>query len=74
MIDDGSDLFGAGVEIIELEACDQYTIQGDLFARSIREDTEPSVSLEDSISNMAIIDAIFRSAKSGAWESPRLPQ
>ena len=73
MIDDGSDLFGAGVETVEFEACDQYTIQGDLFARSISEDAEPSVSLEDSISNMAIIDAIFRSAKSGAWESPHLP-
>ena len=70
LIDDGSDLFGAGAGTIEFEVCDQYTIQGDLFARSIREDKEPAVALEESINNMAVIDAIFRSAKSGQWERP----
>src|SRR6266571_6963816 len=70
LIDDGSDLFGAGAETIEFEVCDQYTIQGDLFARCIREDKEPAVPLEESIKNMAIIDAIFLSAKSGQWERP----
>ena len=62
LIDDGSSLFGAGIEIIEIEVCDQYTIQADLFARGIREGNEPAVSLEDSIRNMAVIDAIFRSS------------
>ena len=70
VIDDGSDLFGSGAEKIEFEACDQYTVQGDLFARSIREDKDPAVPLEESIKNMAVIDAIFRSAKSRQWESP----
>jgi predicted dehydrogenase len=70
LVDDGSDLFGAGAETIELEVCDQYTIQGDLFSRAIREGREPVISLEDSIRNMAVIDAIFASAKSGRWEVP----
>ena len=70
LIDDGSDLFGAGAEILQLEVCDQYTIQGDLFARSIRENTDPAVSLTESIRNMAVIEAVFRSAKSGRWEEP----
>ena len=70
LIDDGADLFGAGAETIEFEVCDQYTIQGDLFARCIREDKEPAVPLEESIKNMAVIDAIFLSAKSGQWERP----
>jgi hypothetical protein len=26
--------------------------------------------LEDSIKNMAVIDAVFRSAQSGRWETP----
>jgi predicted dehydrogenase len=71
LIDDGSDLFGAGAEIIEFEICDQYTIQGDLFSRSIRENQHQKavMSLEESIRNMAVIDAIFRSGKSGQWES-----
>jgi len=73
LIDDGSDLFEAGAETIEFEVCDQYTIQGDLFARCIREDKELAVPLEESIKNMAVIDAIFRSAKSGQWERPASP-
>jgi len=72
LIDDGSDLFGAGAGTIEFEVCDQYTIQGDLFARSIREDKEPAVALEESIKNMVVIDAIFRSVKSGQWERPTI--
>jgi predicted dehydrogenase len=50
--------------------CDQYTIQGDLFSQSIREESELPVSLEGSIRNMAVIDAIFRSAENGRWEEP----
>jgi len=70
LIDDGSDLFGAGIETIEIEVCDQYTIQAELFARCIREDKQPILSLEESIKNMSVIDAIFRSGKSGQWEEP----
>ena len=72
LIDDGSDLFGAGAEIIEFPICDQYTIQGDLFARAIRENHEPVISLEESLKNMAVIDAVFASGKSGQWEAPRV--
>ena len=69
LLDDGSDVYGGGVETIEFAPCDQYTIQGDLFSRCVLEDTEPPVPLEESVRNMAVIDAIFRSAKSGGWES-----
>jgi predicted dehydrogenase len=61
----------SGVETIELPTCDQYTIQGDLFSRAIREGTETPLPLEDSINNMAVIEAIFRSAETGRWEEPR---
>jgi predicted dehydrogenase len=70
-LDDGKDLSGRSAEIIEFEVCDQYTIQGDLFSKSIREGTELAVPLEGSIRNMAVIDAVFRSAESGKWEVPR---
>jgi predicted dehydrogenase len=46
-------------------------MQGDAFAKAIRENTPVPVSLEDSIGNMAVIDAIFRSASSGHWEPPQ---
>ena len=69
-IDDGSDILGSGIAVEEFPPCDQYTIQGDLFSRAIREGTAPPVPLEDSLMNMAVIDAIFRSAETGKWEVP----
>jgi predicted dehydrogenase len=69
-VDDGSDLAGSGIEVLEFPPCDQYTVQGDLFSRAIRHDTEPAIPLEESIKNMAVIEAIFRSAKTGHWETP----
>jgi predicted dehydrogenase len=69
-IDDGRDLFGGGRTAEEFAACDQYAIQGELFSRAIREGGEVPVSLEDAIGNMAVIQAVFRSAESGRWEKP----
>jgi predicted dehydrogenase len=68
--DEGGDLSGRSAEVLEFPVCDQYTIQGDLFSQSIREGSELPVSLEGSIRNMAVINAIFRSAESGQWEEP----
>jgi len=72
-IDDGRDLSGGGLTVEEIAPCDQYTIQGDLFSRAIREGGQPPVPLEDSLRNMAVIDAIFRAAETGQWEEPRIP-
>lgn len=69
-VDDGSDLTGGSINTIEFEPVDQYTVQGDLFSQAIREDKNPAIPLEDSINNMAVIEAIFGSAKSGHWEKP----
>lgn len=69
-VDDGSDLYSRNIEIIEIPAANQYTIQGDLFSRAIIENSEPASSLEDSVKNMAVIDAIFRAAETGNWEKP----
>ena len=67
-VDDGSDLSGRrGVETIEIPACDQYTIQGDLFSRAIREGGPAPYPLEDTIRNMGIIEAVFRSVQRDAW-------
>jgi predicted dehydrogenase len=68
--DEGGHLSGRSAEVLEFPVCDQYTIQGDLFSQSIREGSALPVSLEGSIRNMAVINAIFRSAESGQWEEP----
>lgn len=70
-VDSGNDLSGAGIETFELPVTDQYTIQGDLFSRALLEGRQVPSPLEDAIANMACIDAVFRSAESGQWETPR---
>jgi predicted dehydrogenase len=70
LIDDGRDVFGGGITVEEFLVCDQYSLQGDAFSRAVREGGEVPGSLEDAIANMAVIEAIFRSAESGRWEKP----
>jgi predicted dehydrogenase len=70
VIDDGRDLSGGGAVTEEFPACDHYTLQGDQFARAIREGGQPPVPLEDSLRNMAVIDAIVRAAEKGTWANP----
>jgi predicted dehydrogenase len=70
-IDDGRDLFGGGITVETFPTCDQYTIQGDVFSRAVREGGQAPVPLTDAIKNMAVIEAVFRSAESGAWVSPQ---
>ena len=55
---------------LDLPVCDQYTIQADLLSRAIRERAPAPYPLEDSVKNMAVIEALFRSASSGRWEQP----
>ncbi|HKQ51174.1 MAG TPA: Gfo/Idh/MocA family oxidoreductase [Pyrinomonadaceae bacterium] len=69
LVDDGTDLFGTNIETIEFPACDQYEIQGDLFSRAIRENTQQPIPLEDAVNNMAVIEAVFRAAETGSWET-----
>jgi len=68
-IDDGQDVFGSGVVTETFPICNQYTIQGDVFSRAIRENGNVPVPLEDAIQNMSVIEAVFRSGASGKWES-----
>jgi predicted dehydrogenase len=69
-VEAGQSAFGVDVRTEEFPVCDQYTIHGDLFSRAIRERGEVPTPLEDSLGNMAVIEAVFRSAESGRWESP----
>lgn len=50
---------GQSRQEIQLEVCDQYTIQGDLFAQAILEDTPVPTPIEDALRNMEVIDRIF---------------
>ena len=71
IIDTGADLFGGGISHIDIDTCNQYTIQGDLFSKAILDDTPVPSPLEDAVRNMVCIDAIFRSSETGRWEVPQ---
>ncbi len=60
---------GNEVDTTELEVCGQYTIQGDLFAQAILNDTPVPTPIADAVDNMKVIEAVVRSGKSGGWET-----
>jgi predicted dehydrogenase len=68
LIDETGDIFGGGIVTEEFPTADQYTMQGDAFSKAILDNTEVPVPLEDAIANMAVIEAVFRSAETGGWE------
>lgn len=68
-IDDGRDSIGSGAEIIEFPAANFFTLQGEAVSRMIRGQSGIEMTLEDSIANMRVIDAAFRSGSSGRWET-----
>ncbi|MBP2463864.1 MULTISPECIES: Gfo/Idh/MocA family oxidoreductase [unclassified Rhizobium] len=67
-VDDGSDLSGSGREIIEFPIANQYTLQGDAFARAVMNGNQLPWDITDAVKNMQVLDALFRSGKSGRWE------
>ncbi|MGB6974414.1 MAG: Gfo/Idh/MocA family oxidoreductase [Terracidiphilus sp.] len=69
-IDSSGDLTGSGIATETFPIADQYTLQGDAFSRAILEGGEVPVPLDDAIANMAVLEALFRSAQSGHWEAP----
>lgn len=50
---------GDTVETIRFAPCNHYTIQGDLFAKSILDNTDVPTHLQDAVDNMKIIDSIL---------------
>lgn len=56
-----------GTEEFLFDPVDQYTIQADEFSQAILNDTALPVTLQDSINNMKVIDALFKSADNNSW-------
>jgi predicted dehydrogenase len=71
-IDGTGDIFGGGIVTEEFPTADQYTMQGDAFSKAVLEGGEVPVPLEDAIANMAVIEAIFRSAETNGWVKPQM--
>jgi len=67
-VDDGGALDGSSLRSETLPESDQYMLQGEAFSRAIRGEIELPYGVEDAVRNMRVIDALFRSEKSGRWE------
>jgi predicted dehydrogenase len=67
-LDDGSALDGSSVRTETLPESDQYQLQGEAFSRAIRGEIPLPYGVEDAVRSMRVIDALFRSEKSGRWE------
>jgi predicted dehydrogenase len=59
---------GLGTRRIESGPVDQYGLMLAAFSRAVRAKAPAPTSPADAIANMAAIDALFRSEKSGKWE------
>lgn len=71
LVDDGSHRGFACAEEFTFEGINQYTMQGDRFAKAVRGEAPLDFPLEDAALNMAVIDALYRSGESGGWETVR---
>jgi predicted dehydrogenase len=67
-VDDGSELGDRSAREETFAVVNQYTLQGDLFADGVRNGRALPFPLEDSIKNMQVLDAVFRSGRSGRFE------
>ena len=70
LLDDGSSNLKDNLQEVTVAACDQWTVQCDRFCEAITAGGPAPLPIEDAVATMQVIDAIFRSAKSGRWEQP----
>jgi predicted dehydrogenase len=69
-LDNGKELAGKSAKPIKLPKADQYQLQGEMFSRAVRGKAKLEFGVDDAVKQMRVLDAIFRSEKSGAWEKP----
>jgi predicted dehydrogenase len=55
------------IEEIVLPTCDQYALQGDLFACAVLDDTPVPTPLKDAVANMQVIESLIESGKQRGW-------
>ena len=69
LIDDGAVIGGKQAVVETLPECNKYTLQGDAFSRAVRGEASLPYGVDDAICNMRVIDALFASEQSGAWQA-----
>lgn len=61
---------GTPLGIVTIAPVDQYALEVEAFSRATAGTGPWRFGIDDAIANMAVIDALFRSERSGLWERP----
>jgi predicted dehydrogenase len=69
-LDTGKKFADASAKMIKLPKADHYQLQGEAFSRAVRGKEKLAYGVDDAVLQMRVIDALFRSEKSGTWEKP----
>jgi predicted dehydrogenase len=59
---------GIGEREVPLGPADQFRLEFEAFSAAVRSGGPAPLSGEDTVANLAVMDALFRSEKSGNWE------
>ena len=68
VVDDGATLDGCGSVTETLPVADQYRLQVEAFSRRVRGQESPGWGMDDAVAQARVIDALWRSERSGRWE------
>lgn len=68
VLDESGSLDGSGIQVETLPGADQYQLQGEAFSRLVRGESAQAWGLSDAIAQLRVIDALWRSERSGQWE------
>ena len=67
LVDNGSKLGGASTKEIKIKVSDQYAEEADAFAMAVLGEMPLPYGPEDGVKMMKILDAMFKSEKTGKW-------
>jgi len=67
-VDNRGTLDGSGIANETLPAADQYRLQAEAFSRRVRGEDAPGWGVDDAVAQTRVIDALWRSERSGRWE------
>jgi predicted dehydrogenase len=67
LLDNASRLGGASAKEIKFRPSDQYAEEADAFAKAVRGEGNLAYGPEDGVKMMKLLDAMFRSEKTGKW-------
>ena len=72
IFDNGSKLGGASGKEMRITVSDQYAEEADAFAMAVLGESELPYGAEDGVKMMKILDAMFKSEKTGKWAATGL--